>query len=144
VWKQLADKAEDDREVMSSYLDGKALLTGVLRLYAAVHRHMHETLQQDETASKDEFREQRRRKRNPSDDKIQIKRKNVTQDPKALPQVAVRNFFAPLRTQMETEDNNGEMSTGTEKPNRSQQTRQVGRLPSSLPPRRIFYSCKKK
>jgi hypothetical protein len=27
VWRQLADKAED-REVMSSYLDGKALLTG--------------------------------------------------------------------------------------------------------------------
>jgi hypothetical protein len=108
---------------MSSYLDGKALLTRVLRLYA-----MHETIQQDETASKDEFREQRRRKRNPSDEKIQVKKKNITQDPKALPQVAVRNFFAPLRTHMETEDSNGEKTTGTEEAEQ-EPANQAGRPP---------------
>jgi hypothetical protein len=73
VWKHLTDKAEDDREVMSSCLDGKALFTGVLWLYAAVHTEMHETIQHDETASKDEFREQRRLQRNPSDEKTQVK-----------------------------------------------------------------------
>jgi hypothetical protein len=62
MWKQLADKAEAKREVLCSYLDGKALFTGVLRLYAAVHREMHNTMQQDGSGPKDDFCEHRRHK----------------------------------------------------------------------------------
>jgi hypothetical protein len=41
VWEQLADKAEAEREVLCRHLDRKALFTGFLRLYAAVHREMN-------------------------------------------------------------------------------------------------------
>jgi hypothetical protein len=70
---------------------------------------MNETLQQDDAGPKDEFREQRRRKWNPSDEQIQAKRNSniaITRGAKALPQipVPVQSFFAPPRIQMETED----------------------------------------
>jgi hypothetical protein len=38
VWKELIIKAEAERTVLSKHLDGKALFTAVLRLYAATHR----------------------------------------------------------------------------------------------------------
>jgi hypothetical protein len=48
-------------------------------------------------------------------EQIQAKRVSIKRDPKALQQVAVRNFFAPLRTQMGAEDSNDGKTTGTEK-----------------------------
>jgi hypothetical protein len=40
VWKELTEKAEAQRTVLCKHLDGKALFTGMLRLYAATHRKM--------------------------------------------------------------------------------------------------------
>jgi hypothetical protein len=37
VWKGLVTKAEAERTVLNKHLDGKALFTGILRLYAAIH-----------------------------------------------------------------------------------------------------------
>jgi hypothetical protein len=76
VWKQPTERC-------CAHLDGKALFAGALRLHAAVHREMHETKQQEESDSKDDFREQSRRKRNPSDEQNQVKRISITRDPKA-------------------------------------------------------------
>jgi hypothetical protein len=36
LWKGLVTKAETERTVLCKYLDGKALFTGILRLYAAI------------------------------------------------------------------------------------------------------------
>jgi hypothetical protein len=44
VWKQLADRAEAERRVLCKHLDGKALFTGMLRLYALTHREMRDSL----------------------------------------------------------------------------------------------------
>jgi hypothetical protein len=57
-------------------------------------------IQQDGSGSKDDFREQRRRKRNPSDEQIQAMRISIsaiTRDPEALPQVAVSKLFALIK-----------------------------------------------
>jgi hypothetical protein len=40
VWKELVTKAESERTVLCKHLDGKALFTAILRLYAAIHREM--------------------------------------------------------------------------------------------------------
>jgi hypothetical protein len=61
-------KAEAERIVLSKHLDGKALFTAVLRLYAATHRELRETLLPEGKDTPEGFREQRRRKRNPSED----------------------------------------------------------------------------
>jgi hypothetical protein len=38
TWKQLADKAKTERSILCKHLDGKVLFTGLMRLYAAIHR----------------------------------------------------------------------------------------------------------
>jgi hypothetical protein len=85
------------------HLDGKALFTAVLRLYAATHRELRETLLPEEKEIPEEFREQRRRKRKPTDE--QPKKSKPTpgsRDPRIRSQFEVqvphRNFFAPLKT----------------------------------------------
>jgi hypothetical protein len=67
VWNELVTKAEAERTVLSKHLEGKELFTGILRLYAATHRGMTSTLQSEQVESEQEFREQKRRKRNLSD-----------------------------------------------------------------------------
>jgi hypothetical protein len=93
-------KAESERIVLSKHLDGKTLFTAVLRLYAATHRELRETLLPEEKDTPEEFREQRRRKRNPSED--HAKKSKPTpgrRDPRIQSHVeavvATRNFFAP-------------------------------------------------
>jgi hypothetical protein len=44
MWKRLVDKAENEKSVLCKHLDGKALFTGMLRLYAAIHREMEDSL----------------------------------------------------------------------------------------------------
>jgi hypothetical protein len=62
----LCTKSEAEKTVLCKHLDGKALFTAILRLYAAIHREMRDSLlEQQESA--EEFREQRRRKRNCSE-----------------------------------------------------------------------------
>jgi hypothetical protein len=115
VWKQLADTAEAEREVLCKHLDGKALFTTVLRLYALTHREMKlsllNTTVRDPAQGDEEFREQKRRKRIPSDEKTQKSKKTVTatpapRDPRIRSQgeLPTKNFFATLRaTEMEIE-----------------------------------------
>jgi hypothetical protein len=101
VWKELVAKAEAERVVLCKHLDGKALFTAMLRLYAALHREMRYTILPAQQKSTEEFREQRRRKRNPSDDQAKRSR-TAMPTPVAKPQpqgkVKTKNFFAPLRT----------------------------------------------
>jgi predicted acyl esterase len=70
AWKELTTKAETEKMVLCKHLEGKTLITAILRLYVATHREMVETLVQeveDTPETKEEFREQRRRKRSSSD-----------------------------------------------------------------------------
>jgi hypothetical protein len=78
----------------------------MLRLYAALHRELRDSVLPvpAEHKSTEEFREQRRRKRNPSDDNAKKPKTGVptpeSSDPRLRPkgEVPTRNFFAPLRT----------------------------------------------
>jgi hypothetical protein len=101
VWKELISKSETERTVLCKHLDGKALFTATLRLYAAIHREMRESLLLVQQESSEKFREQRLRTRNSSEE--QVKRPKPTpnpRDPRIKSQGAVltRNFFTPLRT----------------------------------------------
>jgi hypothetical protein len=82
----------------------------MLRLYAALHRELRDSILPAQQTSTEEFREQRRRKRNPSDEQSKKSKINMptpgSKDSKPQPQgeVATKNFFAPLRTaEMEIE-----------------------------------------
>jgi hypothetical protein len=41
---ETSDRAENEKNVFWKHLDGKALFTGMLRLYAGIHREMKEFL----------------------------------------------------------------------------------------------------
>jgi hypothetical protein len=75
VWKELIAIAEAERTVPSEHLNGKALFTAMLRLYAAIHREMLGPVLPEQKESNVEFRGQRRRKGNPQKKK-QTNRKN--------------------------------------------------------------------
>jgi hypothetical protein len=105
VWMQLAERAEAERRVLCKHLEGKALFTGMLRLYALMHREMRDSLlntSKGEPAQDNEgFREQKRRKRIPSEEKFQ-KTATATPTPRdprirSQDELPTRNFFAPLR-----------------------------------------------
>jgi hypothetical protein len=103
VWKELIIKAEAERTALSKHLDGKALFTAVLRLYDATHRELREILLPEGKDTPEEFREQRRHKRNPLEE--HAKRSKPTpgpRDPRIQSHVEAevhrRNFFARLRT----------------------------------------------
>jgi hypothetical protein len=53
--------------MLCKHLDGKAFFTGILRLYADIHREIRDSLQPEHEEQTEEFREQKRLKRNPSD-----------------------------------------------------------------------------
>jgi hypothetical protein len=40
AWRYLADRAEAERSVVHKLLDGKALFTGLMQLYAGIYREM--------------------------------------------------------------------------------------------------------
>jgi hypothetical protein len=125
AWKELTTKSEITKVVLCEHLEGKTLITAFLRLYAATHREMVETLLQevqDAPETKEEFREQRRRKRNSSDGQAtQAKKSSTGPSPDAKAEPRLRNFYAPLRDTMDLEVTGGESS-------RSHQARQVGHL----------------
>jgi hypothetical protein len=101
VWKDLVARAQAERVMLCKHLDGKALFTAILRLYAALHRELRDTILPAQQKSTEKFREQRRRKRNPSDEKAK-KSKTAMPMPVSKPrpqgEVTTKNFFAPLRT----------------------------------------------
>jgi hypothetical protein len=100
-WKELVARAEAERVVLCKHLDGKALFTAMLRLYAALHRELRSSILPAQQTSTEEFREQRRRKRNPSDEQAKKSKMNMptpgSKNSKPRPQgeVATKNFFAP-------------------------------------------------
>jgi hypothetical protein len=127
----LVTRAEAERAVLSKHLDGKALFTGMLRLYAAIHREMTSTLQSEQVESEQEFREQKRRKRNLSDKQSKPKSKTeMTSGSVSTPraEITTKNFFAPLRTEMDLEGN--KETTDEEKQG---STTQAGRPPPIIP-----------
>jgi hypothetical protein len=100
VWKELIIKAEAERTVLSKHLDGKALFTAVLRLYAATHRELREIFLPEGKDTPEKFREQRRRKRNhPEEHAKKSKPTPGPRDPRIQShveaQVPTRNFFPP-------------------------------------------------
>jgi hypothetical protein len=68
--KQITLKAEDERPILCKHLEGKALFTAVLHLYATTHRELRDSRQPepDKEEPPEEFRKHRRRKRNHSDE----------------------------------------------------------------------------
>jgi hypothetical protein len=114
TWKKLTAQAESERAVLCKHLDGKPMLTGMRRLYAATFRQMAESTvpeaTEQATEKADEFREQRRRKRVPSGDNSQALQAKKSSN-KAPPQVQTRNFYAPLKSAMEVEERQGNSST---------------------------------
>jgi hypothetical protein len=72
VWKDLVAKAEAERVVLCKHLEGKALFTAMLWLYAALHRELLDTIISALQTSTEEFREQRIRKRITSDDQAKM------------------------------------------------------------------------
>jgi hypothetical protein len=97
VWKYQTTRAEAERTVLCKHLDGKALFTGMLHLYAAIYQEMNETFQLQQVESPKEFCE-----RNPSDEQANVPNKmevmsGSVHDPRIQPQAALptRNFFAP-------------------------------------------------
>jgi hypothetical protein len=91
-----------ERAVLCKHLDGKALFTAILRLYAAIHREVRDSVLPAKQQQTEEFREQRRRKRNPSDDQVKKPKPSIltpgSKDPRLQPQgeVQTKNFLAPL------------------------------------------------
>jgi hypothetical protein len=111
VWKELTTNAETEKVVLCKHLKGKTLITAILRLYAATHSEMVETLFQeveDAPETKEEFREQRRRERNSSDGQAtQAKKSIIGPSPDAKAEPRLRNFYAPLRATMDLEVTGG-------------------------------------
>jgi hypothetical protein len=111
AWKELTTKDEAEKVALCKHLEEKTLITAILRLYAATHREMMETLLQeveDAPETKEEFREQRRRKRNSSDGQTtQAKKFSIGQSPDAKAEPRLRNFYAPLRDTMDLEVTGG-------------------------------------
>jgi hypothetical protein len=77
VWKNLVARAEAERAVPCKLLDGKPIFTAMLQLYAALHREMPDSFLLAQQKSTQEFRELRRHKRNPSDDKAKNSKTSV-------------------------------------------------------------------
>jgi hypothetical protein len=112
MWREITTRAETERAVLCKHLEGKALYSALLRLYATTHKELRDSLQPEREEPFEEFREQRRRKRNPSEEQPTTPKKAAgttgsVGDPSVRPQVDLptRNFYAPLRTEMELEDN---------------------------------------
>jgi TRAP-type C4-dicarboxylate transport system substrate-binding protein len=98
VWEDLIAKAEAEKVVLCKHLRGKALFTAMLRLYAALHRELRDTILPAPQKSSEEFREQRRHKRNPSDDQAKKSRTTMptlVAKPRPQEEVKTQNFYAP-------------------------------------------------
>jgi hypothetical protein len=107
------------------------LYTGLLHFYAEIPIEMAETLLREEAKSNEEFREQRRQKRNTSDSEGIQKRGNNNagiRNSRVLPQVRAWNYFAPLRTQMEFEGSKESTNNANVSEQQQEPPSQAGRL----------------
>jgi hypothetical protein len=124
-WKNVITKAAETRTNLHQILHGKQLYSSLHGVYSEVLADLKIVLQQSaskaqqniEPAAHDEFREQRRRKRNPSEGSVNPKKvatptvgvSGTLIRPQAV--VPTRNFFAPPRSnEMEVAEGNGEDS----------------------------------
>jgi adenylate kinase len=64
TWKRLVEKAGTEKNILCKHLDGKALFTGMLRLYAAIPRELTESLLPEHIQGIEDAPHSRRRKRN--------------------------------------------------------------------------------
>jgi hypothetical protein len=124
AWKEITTRAEAERAVLYKHLEGKALFAAILRLYATTHTELRGSLlpvpEYEEPT--EEFREQRRSKRNPSDEQPATKKTSGTNgckrpqvDLPAPKEVTKRNFFAPPRAaEMDTDPTTTEGSPSVE------------------------------
>jgi hypothetical protein len=105
AWKEITTRAEAERVVLCKHLEGKALFAAILCLVATTHKELRGSLlpvpEQEEPT--EEFRELRRRKRNPSEEQAATKKTSGTKgckqpqvDLPAPKEVTTPNFFAPL------------------------------------------------
>jgi hypothetical protein len=87
IWKRLVDKAENEKNVLCKHLDGKALFTGMMRLYAAIHRDLEDSLLPEcAKGSEEDVPRSKRRKRNgDSDDGSSTNKREATDKFRPLP-----------------------------------------------------------
>jgi hypothetical protein len=104
TWKRLIDQAENEKHILCKHLDGKALFTRMLRLYATTHRDLKESLLPECSQEKEKDAPHgRRRKRNSDSDDGSTSKRKATDKHRQLPAyqkprlVATNNYFAPLR-----------------------------------------------
>jgi hypothetical protein len=117
MWKELIATAEAERTVLCKHLDSKALFTAMLRLYAAIHREMCDSVLPEQKELTEEFREQRRCKRTPSEEPA---KKSKTIMPTPGQRDPWIRFQGPLRaSEMDVEHTLVEETT--DKPNREPQ-----------------------
>jgi hypothetical protein len=109
----------------------------MLHMYATTHNE-DKTLQPEVAELPTEFREQKRRKRNPSDkqaslpNNTEVKSASV-RDPRPHAELLTRNFFAPLKAEMELESSKEETNGGGEQ--------KEGTNPAGRPPPIILISA---
>jgi hypothetical protein len=112
AWKDIKTRAEAERTVLWKHLAGKAIFTGMLRLYAATHRDLRDSPQPKQEEPIEEFREHRRCKRNPSDEQPAVPKKAVTAATSVPKEITTRNLFGPFRTTiMDTDSSCTEANT---------------------------------
>jgi hypothetical protein len=110
--KGILARAEAERAVLCKYLEGKALFTSMILLYAAAHAELRSSLKTEEGETSEGLRDQRRRKRNSTGEHPAAPKKMV---PTSNSIITTRNFYAPLRTAtMETDSGDSEDNTQEE------------------------------
>jgi hypothetical protein len=87
TWKRLVDKAENEKNVVCKHLDGKALFTGIMRLYAAIHRELEDSLLPEFAKGREEDvpRSKRRKRYSDSDDGSRTAKREATDKSRPLP-----------------------------------------------------------
>jgi hypothetical protein len=136
--KELIARAVAERTMLCKHLDGKGLFTAMLRLYAAIHREMRDSVLPEQEESTEEIRKQRSRKRNLSEEEAKnrsqlscrhLDRGILGYDPRASCRQGTS--LPPLRAS-EMEAEHTLVDETTDKPNRDGSSRrpasQVGRL----------------
>jgi hypothetical protein len=141
-WTQISQNAVETRKNLHQHLKGKALYSALCGIYTEVLQELKGVLQSSvapreaentapvPTTSNEEFREQRRRKRNSSDGQATKPKKpsapaTSANDPRLRRQeVPTRNFFAPLRS--------AEMETGEEAADDASENQEQQATPSVI------------
>jgi hypothetical protein len=79
AWEEIKTRAVAERILLCKHVEGKPLFTAMLRLYAEAHSELRDSLQPEpqQMEPTEEFREQRRCKRNPSDDQVAVLKKTA-------------------------------------------------------------------